>query len=366
MKKIIFSLCLCCALLLGSCFAAEEDILSRQSQMLGLEELEREAEEYLGEVDVTSGVDLDKELEKLLELGREAFPGVLRKAVRSGGLILAIVLFCALAEGMLEGTSGKELPTVTLAGSLAVTTVAVSDISSLIGMGAQAIGRMERLSKVLLPSMAVASAAAGTPTAASVRQLGTMLFSDVLLTLINRLLIPLVYVYIAACAANAALGNGGVKRMAEFIKWLITSILTALLLIFTGYLTISGVIAGTTDATAIKMAKFAVSGMVPVVGGILSDAAETVLAGAGILKNSVGVIGMLVILVICLVPFLQLGIHYLTYKLTAAMAATVSENRVSNLVSLISGAFGLVLGMVGACAMLLFISVISGISVVVK
>ena len=144
------------------------------------------------------------------------------------------------------------------------------------------------------------------------------------------------------------------------------SVLTILLLIFVAYLSVSGVIAGTTDAVAIKAAKFAVSGMVPVVGGILSDAAETVLAGAGILKNSVGVVGMLAVLAICVVPFLQLGIHYLAYKFTAALTATISESRMAGLVSAIGGAFGLVLGMTGACALLLLISMVSAISLVVK
>ena len=75
---------------------------------------------------------------------------------------------------------------------------------------------------------------------------------------------------------------------------------------------------------------------------------------------------MLAVLAICVVPFLQLGIHYLAYKLTAALTATVSESRIAGLVSAIGGAFGLVLGMTGACALLLLISMVSAISLVVK
>ena len=47
-----------------------------------------------------------------------------------------------------------------------------------------------------------------------------------------------------------------------------------------GYLTASGAIAGSADAAAVKAAKMTISRAIPVVGGILSDAAETVLAGA--------------------------------------------------------------------------------------
>lgn len=357
-------LCLLACLLglLGTCLADEG--LEEQADRLGLEGLERAVEEYLGPVDLADGVDLDAGLAALLEQGSGQFPAILRRAARSGGLLLAIVLLCALADGLLE--EGGALPTVALAGCLAVTTVAVSDLHSLIGMGTQAIGRMETLSKLLFPAMAVTVAAAGHPSAAAARQLACMLFSDVLLTVIHRLLLPLVYAYIAACAANAALGNDGLKRLAGVIKWLITATLTALLLAFVSYLTLSGAIAGSADAMAVKAAKLAVSGMVPVVGGILADAAETVLAGAGLLKNSVGVAGLLAVLAICLGPFLYLGVHYLAYKLTAALAATVSGGRVSALVDQIGGAFGLVLGMTGACALLLLLSAVSAISMVVK
>ena len=139
-------------------------------------------------------------------------------------------------------------------------------------------------------------------------------------------------------------------------------VLSAILILFVSYLTVSGAIAGTADAATVKAAKFTMSSMVPVVGGILSDAAETVLASAGLPKNAVGVFGMLVVLGMCVAPFLQLGIHYLVYKLTAALSATVSGGRVAGLIDQIGGAFGLVLGMTGACALLLLISMVSAVT----
>lgn len=87
------------------------------------------------------------------------------------------------------------------------------------------------------------------------------------------------------------MGNEGLKRIAGTLKWVVTSVLTVVLLVFVGYLTVSGVIAALPDAVTVKAAKFTMSSLVPVVGGILSDAAETVLAGARILKNAVGVFG---------------------------------------------------------------------------
>ena len=339
---------------------ASESVLDAQSEALGLEALEDAGAEWMPNVDLNAGLDLDQSISQLLDTGNAQLGGVLRKALRSGALLLAVVIFCSLAEGM--GAGQGPVNAVALVGALAVTAVAAADANSLIGMGREAIDHMESFSKLLLPAVTAAASAAGAPGGAVARQLATMLFSDLLITLINRVLLPLVYTYIAACVAWAAVGNEGLKRMAATLKWAVTTVLTGVLILFVTYLTISGVIAGTTDALTVKAAKFTMSSMVPVVGGILSDAAETVLAGAGILKNTVGVFGMLVVIGICLVPFLQLGFHYLTYKVASALSATLSGSRVAALIDQISGAFGLVLGMTGACALLLLISMVAAVS----
>ena len=341
----------------------QKEILRSQVDALDLENLVQAAQEFAPDIDWLQTPDLDEGLTNILETGAESLNGVLHKALRSGVLLLVVVLLAGLAEGTTIFGSGKTLQAVSMAAALAVTAVAVSDANVLIGLGGEVIEKMEVFSKVLLPTVAAATAASGSPAAAAARQMAAMLFSDVLMTLINRLLLPLVYAYIAACTAHAAIGNKGLKRIAGTLKWVVTSMLTAVLIAFVGYLTVSGVIAGTTDAVTLKAAKFTMSSMVPVVGGILSDAAETVLASAGILKNSVGVFGMLVVLGMCLVPFLQLSIHYLTYKVVAALSATVSDSRTAGLIDDIGGAFGLILGMTGACALLLLVSMVTAVKV---
>ena len=355
------------AALCGACQAAgQEDVLSAQSQALDLDGLEDAAGEYMPDMDLEQGVSLDEGIDYILDTGSDQIRGVVRKALRSGVLLLVTVLLCGVAQGIAAPAGlNQEVDVTTIVGALAITAVAVADANSLIGLGRQALDSMEMFSKALLPTVAAAAAASGSPAGAVARQLATMLFSDVLLTLINRLLIPMVYLYIACCVAYAAVGNDGLKRIAGGLKWVVTWTLTSVLLVFVGYLTLSGVIAGATDAATVKAAKFAMSSVVPVVGGILSDAAETVLAGAGILKNAVGVFGMLVILCICVAPFLQLGIHYLTYKAASALSATVSNGRVAGLIDNVGGAFGLVLGMTGACALLLLISMVSAVTAVV-
>lgn len=353
-------------MLIIPCRALEQnDVYSAQKKALELEDLEKGARDYMDGLEMEQ-LDLDQGLEKVLETGSEALPGVIRKAVRSSVLLLVVVLLCSLGEGFSAGAGSSGIQTIPLVGALAILAIAVTDVRSLLGLGTETLGTMTDFSNILLPVVAALTAATGAITGAAARQMAAAAFSGLLLNLITTFFIPLIYAFIAASAAYAALGNDGMKRVAQLLKWVIHSVLTAVLLGFVGYLSVSGVIAGNADAATIKATKFAISNAVPVVGGILSDASEMVLASAGILRNTVGIYGMIAILLMCLVPFLQMGVHYLAYKFTSAVSATLADSRTAGLIDSIGTAFGLILGITGAAALLQLVILVSSLSVVAK
>lgn len=326
-------------------------------EISGLDELWSQAGEY----GVAEDTQLDAGLGDLLQDALEEGRTMLRRSLVVGVQLLAVVLICGLAEGACVQKSAADA--AKMAGALAVTALSVSNMDAMIGLGRETIGKMSVFSDALIPVMAALTAATGQINGAAVRQGATVLFIRLLIWIIDALLIPLVYAYVAACCAYAAVGNEGLKKLSVLLKGAVNMILTAILLGFVGYLTMSGAIAGSADAAAVKAAKLAISRAIPVVGGILADAAESVLAGAGVLKGGVGIVGLLVVLAICIGPFVQLAFHYLTYKFAAALTGTVAEPRLAGLLDSIGGAFGLVLGMTGACALLLLFSIVSTVSV---
>ena len=155
------------------------------------------------------------------------------------------------------------------------------------------------------------------------------------------------------------------KKIGVGIRKGVTWALTGVMLLFTGFLTLTGAASSAADALTMQMTRSAISAAVPVVGSIISDATGTVLAGAGMLKSAVGVFGMLAVLAICLTPFLTMAVQYLLYKLAAFLAGTMTEGPLEELIDALGSAFGLMLGMTGSCALLLLISITSSVSVVV-
>ena len=294
-------------------------------------------------------------LETLGEKGKE----ILRSRLRGAASVLLVAVFCAAVGTVGEGT--KFLPA---AGGLAVTMLSAGSLEDLIGLGAGTISQLNRFSKVLLPTLAASAAVSGSPLSASMQQVTAVFLVGLVTSLISGLLLPLTYLYIGVLSAGSCLQEPRLAAIAKWLKGIVTWSLTTTLLLFTTYLSVAHVLTGATDAAAVKMTKTAISASVPVVGSVISDAAETVLAGAALVKNTIGIYGVLVILAAVALPFLHLGIQYLLYKAAAFLSAAMGVPWLSKLIDGLGGAFGLVLGMTGGCAVLLLVSVLCFLRVV--
>jgi len=183
-------------------------------------------------------------------------------------------------------------------------------------------------------------------------------FSSILSSFITGVAVPLIYVFICLALANCAFEDKTIKSFQDFSKWSITWILKIILYVFTGYMGITGVVSGTADASAIKATKLAISGAVPVVGSIISDASEAILVSAGVMKSAAGIYGILTVLTIFLGPFLRIGIQYILLKLTTAVCHGFGTKKAVNVVENFTVTMGLVLAMTGTVCLLQLISTI--------
>ena len=106
-----------------------------------------------------------------------------------------------------------------------------------------------------------------------------------------------------------------------------------------------------------------ISTVLPVVGGILSDSAATVLAAATIIKNSAGVFCLMAVCAICAGPFALLLVKMLLLKGAAAISEMGSCSSYSRLLSAVGNAMGMLLGLVGSYGVMPFYSFMSGLKV---
>lgn len=324
--------------------------------------LPQEAKDILGDISITD-IDIGEEgLQSIFNSIKENFFGILKSALKSAVKIFAIIILCSVVSTSMSDGGVKDM--VDLSGTIAISAVAISNVNSFIGLGMETLFKLSDFSKALLPVMCTAAASAGAITSASAKYAATAMFMDVLITVASNIIMPLISVYLAAVIANAVLARDSLAKVSKLLKWICTTALTLLMLAFTTYLSMTGLITGKADEFTTKLTKSALGTVLPVVGGIISDTAETIVVGAGMLRNTIGVFGFLAVAAVCLTPFLTLGAHYLVYKGTSALSEALADKRFSSLISDVGTAFGMLLALVGAGGIMLFFSVISSMKAV--
>ena len=283
-----------------------------------------------------------------------AFRPDLKEAAQSSGAVLA----GCMAVSLLTAFPGHRRGAAELAGTVMSAGILLRSTKSLIVLGADTVAQISEYGKLLLPVMAASLAAQGGVTSAASIYAGTAAFDAVLSGLISSILVPMIYLFLALAAGCGALEDPVLKKLRDGMKWAVSWCLKTILYVYTGYIGITGVVSGTTDAGALKAAKLTIAGVVPVVGSILSDASEAVLVSAGAVKNAAGVYGMLAILAVWIGPFLRIGAHYLILKALALVCGAFGVRQISEVVDGFCAAMGLLLAMTGTVCLMMIISTV--------
>jgi len=333
------------------------DVISRSFDQIDRRAVEDavpdEARRLLGDTELDESLDFGESVRTLVRRAWDAMRDHLAEPLRGGAKLFAIAVLCALTAVVLE-----DMPDgVRIAGTLAVVLLVLGDVDSLLGLGRRTVEEIAVFGRVLMPVLAAAGVASGAVTSSGVVYTAVLFVIDILLTLIAEVMTPLVWAYIALLTAGGATGNSGLLKLAKTLKTAVSGILKIVLSLFVGYLMVGGVISGTTDAMAVKTVKLTLSSVIPVAGGVIADAAEAVVAGAGIVRSAAGVFGVLSVLAMVIVPFLRLALQALVYRAAALLAGVVGTAGLDPVLEGLGDAFSLTLGLTGTSAALLLIGI---------
>ena len=321
------------------------------------------ARQYLDGVSPENADTLSDSVSRVLENMTSDSQSAIRTAL--GGLlrVAVIVLLASAARGFSAAAGGEANDWIDMAAALGCAAVLLRDFTGVLSLCRDTLDQISVFSGTLQPVLATVLATGGNTATATVLQAATMVVFDLVIRLVNALLVPAACAYLAITAVDAAAGNGMLRGIADGIKSLTSGVLKLILTLFTAYLAIAGGVSGNVDRMTLKTAKLAVSGAVPVVGGVISDATETMLSGAALLRGSIGIFGMLCVAAICFVPFVRAGASYLCYKAGLPYSPLCSDGMKRFLENVGTG-FGLLLGMLSTCCMILFLELVYMVAMV--
>lgn len=182
-------------------------------------------------------------------------------------------------------------------------------------------------------------------------------FVDILLI---KLIIPMINIYLIISMANNLSKEDLLSKLTDLLSIVIKWLLKTLVGFVVGFNAIQGLILPVADSIK-KSALLKLAGAIPGVGDVLGSVTESVFGAGVLLKNAIGVAGVIVIITICALPIIKLAITTLIYRVSSAAVQPISDKRMLNCIIASADAAALLLQtvLVGAVLFLLTITIIA-------
>ena len=181
--------------------------------------------------------------------------------------------------------------------------------------------------KGLAPAYFVAvSAASGALTATAFYQ-GVLLLVWLVEWLLLTLILPGANLYVLLCLVNHLSKEDMLSKMAELLETLISWSLKTMLGAVLGLQAVRGLVAPAMDAIK-RTAIGKTAGAIPAVGNAVNVVTELILTGALLVKNCLGAVAVVALLLAGAGPVIHYGLLSFIYRLLAAVAQPVSDKRI--------------------------------------
>ncbi len=285
------------------------------------------------------------------------------ETLRTMGSILIVIIIHSILRSFSEGLEDKGVSQITYyVQYILIVTLVMSNFANIITMVKDTICNLTGFCYTLIPILTTLMISTGSIISANVVQPIILFLIGFIGNMITSIILPITLISTALGIISKVSDRIQIDKLSKFFKSSIVWVLGIILTVFVGFLSVEGSLSSSVDGITAKTAKAAVSSFIPVVGKILGDAVDTVIGCSNILKNAVGIVGVVVIIGICILPIIKISILMITYYLTSALCQPIADEKVVSLLSQIGDTFKLLLAILISIAVMLLI----GITLVIK
>lgn len=176
--------------------------------------------------------------------------------------------------------------------------------------------------------------------------------------LIITFVLPLLYLSALLIIASQLNDHFKATHLADIFRTISLGTLGVFLTIFLGVISVQGTATAIQDGVALKTTKFITGNLIPVVGRTFTDAADTFLTAAQLLKNAIGIVGLSIIVLIAAFPALKILAISLIYKLAAALLQPMGNSPIIVSLNTISKYMMYVLACLITVTFMFFLSIV--------
>ncbi len=231
----------------------------------------------------------------------------------------------AMVWSILRRLTGKSGEAGQVVCQLWVCVFLTQDLTEHIRLCTDSVTRMNDGMQGLFPLLLTMMAAVGGSGGSALMQPAVVAAASAMTGMLQQITIPLVTIA-AILTMLCHLGDGlRLERLAAFVQQCATWTLGICFTAFIGVLTTRAVTAAALDGVTLRTAKYAVSNLIPVVGGFFADTVDTLVGSGMLVQGALGVTGLMLIGGYALLPLCQTLASAMLYRLASALMQPVSD-----------------------------------------
>ncbi len=280
---------------------------------------------------------------------------ILGTAPLIGKLLILAVLGAVLGQLQVafEGSVGKTAQVMTY---LVLLSLAITSFREALSIATGAIEQMTSLMQTMFPVILTLLITMGNLTSAALFKPLIMGSLTVLATIIKTIILPLFFLAAIIKLFNHISEQFRLNKLAGLFEFAGKLSLGVIMTVFIGVMTVQGVTGGVADSVVFRTAKYSAD-LIPVVGKFFKDAVELVITSGLLLKNAVGIIALIAIIIICLGPLVKILAMILVFRISAALIEPLGEKALADSLQDMSKSLILILVTVASVGIMFFMSV---------
>jgi len=286
---------------------------------------------------------------------------LLHEVLYSGKLLVTIVLltvFTMLLETMQNAFERNAVSKVAYGIAYMVLIIlAVNSFRTATAYAGEAIGNMVQFMLAMVPLLLTLLAGTGGVASVAVLHPLIVFMIHTVGTIVHLVVFPLLFFSAVLHLVSAITERYKATQLANLLRNVGGGLLGILLTVFLGVLSVQGATGSVTDGVALRTAKFVTGNFVPVVGKMFSDATDTVLSASLLVKNAVGVAGVIVLLFLCAFPALKILTLALIYNVAGAVMQPLGDTPIVHCLQTIGKTLIYVFAALASVGLMFFLAV---------
>ena len=302
--------------------------------------------------------DSDLSLKKVLTgLLRYLFDEVLYNGKLLGSIIV-LTVFSMILQTLQTAFEQNQVSKVAYAiVFMVVIILAVNSFYVAVDSAKLAIGRMTDFMLALVPLMLTLMVTMGNVVSVSLFHPMIVFMIHIIGTFIYTVVFPLLFFSAVLSIVSSITDKYKVDHLAGLLRKIGVTLLGGLLAIFLGVISIQGATSAVTDGITLRTAKYITGNFVPVVGRTISEAADTVMSASLLVKNTVGLSGVIILLFICAFPALKILSLAFIYNFSAAIMQPLGNSPIIESLSTIGKTLIYIFAALATVGLMFFLAV---------